>query len=301
MGIIAFIACNKDGFINDPAYSPATISTTEITSTSLCGIPIKVQEYWSDGVNYVNTGHVEIANDENNLYITVTAGEFQPVDDNIDIGFYNVMPPFKPESSGLHYHYTSLDRIYYITIPLSEIVFEDGESGMVCGEQIYVVVHTDTYTSLSPDRLPLGAWAGKPWAPYFMYTAPCCITCDSETAWGGNSSGSGKAWWLYFDVSLGSTQNIYSGQNYLIGTVTYDAIAETITINLTGGWVLDIKDENTDGLPDNNTVKIQGYNILPTTRPAAGLFTTYSGNNLVINNVPEFPFYAIHLDVEICE
>jgi hypothetical protein len=272
-----------------------------LPADALCGLPLKFQSYWVDGLTYVNTGSVEIAVDANFLYMGVHCGYgFQPVSDNIDLGFYKSLPTSTPDPASLHYHFTSSTNLYYITIPLSEITFENGDVGMNCGEPIYIMLHTDTYISLSPDRLPLGAWVGKPDKQYISYTPPCCITCSSETAWGGNSIGAGKAWWYYFDVSAGLVQNIYAGKTELIGTVTYNPTAGTLTVNLTGGWVLDIVDDNLDGMPDNETVKIQGYNVIPLVRPEAGLFTTYKGNSMTVN-VPPFTYYAIHLDVVICK
>lgn len=117
-----------------------------------------------------------------------------------------------------------------------------------------------------------------------VYEEEMCY--KTETAWGGNSSGEGKAWWFYFDAEAGpATQTIYAGQKATDGTVTYDG--SKITINL-GSWSL----QN-----DSEAVKIQGYNEIPSTRPAAGPFTTYKGTALEIQ-VSGFRYYAIHLDVK---
>jgi hypothetical protein len=116
--------------------------------------------------------------------------------------------------------------------------------------------------------------------------------CNEETAWGGNSSGNGPAWWYYFDTQSGACQNIYAGQQLMSGgSVCYSG--GVLTITLGEGWVL----QNTEDEP----VKIQGYNTIPGRRPAAGKFTTYKGDALTIAVGTGFRYYAIHLDVAYCE
>jgi hypothetical protein len=124
----------------------------------------------------------------------------------------------------------------------------------------------------------------------------CCLKgeCDEETAFGGESSGAGKAWWFYYDISGEFEQTIYAGQEIPIGTVSIenDDDGFTFTITLENGWKLQNVSES---------VKIQGYNILPGKRPAAGLFSTYKGTELT-KSVPAsaYDYYVIHLDVEKC-
>jgi len=111
--------------------------------------------------------------------------------------------------------------------------------------------------------------------------------CQCETAWGGDTAGMGKAWWFYYDVAVSGTQTIWAGQHYDAGTVTYDGA--NIVINLTDDWELNDVEE---------PVKIQGYDVIPTKRPAAGHFE-YKGMDLVVP-VSAYPFYAIHLDLRRC-
>jgi hypothetical protein len=115
--------------------------------------------------------------------------------------------------------------------------------------------------------------------------------CESETAFGGNSPGSGAAWWYYFDTQGPATQAIYAGQNLTDGTVTWDGT--NLIINL-GSWSLD-PDPNKDG----EQVKVQGYDVLPTNRPNAGNFD-YKGSDLTIPGDGS-RYYVIHLDLVLCE
>jgi|GEM_PF-2334543 len=117
---------------------------------------------------------------------------------------------------------------------------------------------------------------------------------SSETAFAGSDAGSGDAWWYYFDntSSTGSTHPIYAGQQLVEGAyVEYSNGVFTITLG-----------DNMMLRNVSEPVKIQGYNEgeLPNERPAAGLFTTYKGNELVIE-IPYFPYYVIHLDAWVCK
>jgi len=114
--------------------------------------------------------------------------------------------------------------------------------------------------------------------------------CKTETAWGGDSAGGGSAWWYYFDTQGDATQAIYAGQKETDGTITYDAVNDVIYINL-GSWSLQ---------DDGEAVKVQGYDVIPGSRPSAGLFTTYKGTNLAVPGDGS-RYYAIHLDVQLCE
>lgn len=136
------------------------------------------------------------------------------------------------------------------------------------------------------------------WATYLNYTVVSCpapvlqpvATCTSyrnETAFGGNASGVGNAWWYYYD-GVG-VETIWAGQSINVGYVTL--VNGNLLITLTNGWELDPSTAE--------SVKIQGYSTLPASRPAAGQFTTYKGTSLTVP-VGSFPYYVIHLDVRKC-
>jgi uncharacterized repeat protein (TIGR01451 family) len=128
-------------------------------------------------------------------------------------------------------------------------------------------------------------------------TSDACIVeiCYEETAFGGETAGGGKAWWYYFNISEGGTQTIWAGQHYNAGTVTVSECAgepgtRTITIELAEGWYLQDDDES---------VKIQGYESVPSKRQPAGRFETYKGDETIIT-VDCFDNYVIQLDVQHC-
>jgi len=105
-----------------------------------------------------------------------------------------------------------------------------------------------------------------------------------DTAFGGNASGAGNGWWYYYD-GVG-VETIWAGQYKNAGTV--EKIGGNLVITLSNGFEL---------VPEAaESVKIQGYSVLPSARPAAGQFTTYKGTSLTVP-VGSFPYYVIHLDV----
>ena len=93
------------------------------------------------------------------------------------------------------------------------------------------------------------------------------------------------------DASVSGTYPIYAGQTAVPGaSVTYDAATDIITINLGPNMQLQNVSE---------PVKVEGYNTLPSSRPAAGLFTLYKGTNLTVQG-NNSNYYVVHLDVEVC-
>ncbi|MDX9942500.1 MAG: hypothetical protein RBS53_09780 [Bacteroidales bacterium] len=112
-----------------------------------------------------------------------------------------------------------------------------------------------------------------------------------ETAFAGSDAGGGAAWWYYFDNTGDGTHPIYAGQQLIEGA--YAQYADGV-LTIVPGPNMAMQDVA-------EAVKIQGYNEgeLPTERPAAGLFTTYKGNDLVIE-LDYYPYYVIHLSVMVC-
>lgn len=172
-----------------------------------------------------------------------------------------------------------------------------------------IALHADVY-KLDEFDIPTQtetAWANGErvvvkgnWATYLNY---CPVDCDgpggggctewqSETAFGGETSGAGNAWWFAYNGD--GIQKIYAGQFTEIGTVEY--INGKLEILLTAGWELNPVAAD--------PVKIQGYEVLPNKRPAAGLFmddniSGYKGTDLTVS-IGSYPWYVIHLDVRKC-
>ena len=136
----------------------------------------------------------------------------------------------------------------------------------------------------------------------------CFVECETppppcewygETAWSAGTRYVRRGNWATWTPYNGTakTVNLIAGQNYVAGQVSFSDAVDgkvTIAITLNPGFRLQFVDE---------AVKIQGYNSTPpASNPAPGLFTTYKGNDLVVE-VPAFYFaYGVHVDVdrEVC-
>jgi hypothetical protein len=189
--------------------------------------------------------------------------------------------------------------------PISWSISADGKylswSGNVCGLVVVVkgATSSNVYTFDDDCKGASGLTApiknGK--YPQISNITFCWDDCDGEcageTAFGGNTAGPGSAWWYSFAVANGACQDIYAGQHLMAGaSVCYDPVTSTFNITLGDNW------QQQAGKTE--TVKIQGYNTLPGKRPAAGLFTHYKGDDLTAIQVPAYPYYIVHLDVEYC-
>jgi SdrD B-like domain len=118
---------------------------------------------------------------------------------------------------------------------------------------------------------------------------------SEETAWAGNIEGAGNAWWFYFDTQSSATQSIYAGQNLVEGaSVTYEQ-------RIDGNYFVIVYGPNMGMQDVSETVKIEGYDVIPTVRPAAGQFTYKSdGSPLeIFVGTVDYRYYAFHLDVVV--
>ena len=308
-GIIAVMAL---AFIiiacSDKVKSP--VEVTGLTKDAQAGIqcepveppttecPPVAYDLWA-GMDIL-VGNVTVWNDAENLYVQYNTDAPWYL---TEVHLYIQTEPFTSRLAPGRAPYKSGDisyaSTYTFTIPLQ----------WECDVTIYLQAHAavvkivdgevvDEETAYGGDitKPGRGAWYGN-----IAYTI-CCAPppppkCQYETAWGGNSEGSGAAWWFYYDVSVGGVQTIWAGQHINVGTVKVED--GCVYINLTGGW--ELSDIDIDGKLVTESVKIQGYDSIPDTRPAAGKFTTYKGNDLTVCEIGGFAFYAIHLDVQLCK
>lgn len=196
--------------------------------------------------------------------------------------------PYKADATGL--------TTYTFTIPLADFAGE-------CNDNLYMVTHAevnmDCNAATPGHETAFGgptAGSGPRWWFYSEYSI-CCDDdnngddCREETAFGGTATGGGPAWWFYFDTQGDACQTIWAGQSENAGQVCYDMATGILTITFSNGWELaDVSEP----------VKVQGYNALPATRPAAGQFTLYKGTSLTVDGDGS-RYYVIHLDVKNCE
>ncbi len=236
-------------------------------------------------------GSVTISNDETTIYILFeTTSPWLLTETHVDISVDEHSGKGSPGLYNQNDHLVfSNDVSARYEIPIDET-----------WDCIYILPHSAVYnpvtevyeTAMSGDfHAPRGAAWYNEW--YYCICdgpPPPPPPCDEETAFGGNSSGSGPAWWFYFDTQGSANQNIYAGQELMVGgNVNWDGT--NLTITLGPGWSL-------QGVSE--PVKVQGYDVLPTKRPAAGLFTLYKGTSLTVAGNGS-RYYIIHLDVQYCE
>ena len=121
---------------------------------------------------------------------------------------------------------------------------------------------------------------------------PVEMCYQDETAWAAGSRYATQGNWATYTPYVANTPvNVFAGQNYLVGTVTFSEVVDgkvTITLAALNGARLQSVAES---------VKIQGYETAPSGNPAPGQFTTYKGNETTVT-VDAYAYYGIHLDVQ---
>lgn len=260
-----FYGC-QDTNVVDPTNNPGRLNAI-VAPTFILGNPVM-----SDFCDYISTGNINRNKDEFGSYYW--DAEFP---DGIAVSL---------SADGKYLNWTAPEGICVMAVivkggPNANIYYYNGN------------VSSDG-NLVSPDHPRAGQ------IPAVSHVSFCYRYCDgdcqTETAFGGNTGinvGQPGAWWYYYNASSGGVQTIWAGQTIDVGTVT--VVAGVVNITLTGGWQLEDVDD---------PVKIKGYNVLPTKRPAAGQFTgegTYKGSDLTDINIGIYSYYVIHLDVELCD
>lgn len=159
------------------------------------------------------------------------------------------------------------------------------------GGEVIVEFTLDVQTAGGLFKIKSGQNCCGPWAITGFCGDEPCYEFHGETAWAAGMRYVSRGNWATYTPYAEGTVKVFAGQTIEVGTATFSAIVDgmvTITIELTGDWVLEDVDE---------ALKIQGYDVKPpAVNPAPGLFTTYKGNDLTVT-VPAFNFYGIHLNV----
>lgn len=242
-----------------------------------------------------DVGSVTVANDEENIYVTFTtdAGWFLTethlyVLDSPAIS--RLAPGQAPYKSGS----LSNSSSFTFTVPFDAcggVVYLQAHAAVVKVNEFGEVIGGETAYGGEITKPRKGSWFGT-----IDYFVECCeiveppVDCvwEGETAFGGSTKGGGSAWWFAFDTEGDAIQPIFAGQKEVEGAYV-QFVNGVITIVLGDNMRLDAV---------NEAVKVEGYDVLPSTRPAAGQFSLYKGNSLTINGDGS-RFYVIHLDAEV--
>lgn len=299
----SFFSCEQEftteSMLNS-SNSERVIQKTGNSTLDYCGTPLSVNLIAGQTII---SGDVTIANDETTLYVTYsTINNWLLKELHLYVGESAMLPVNKSGNPSIGLFPFKETFSPYIDTYTFELPLTDFPDIMTIAAHA-VVVQTDESGIIVASETGWGAGTGfaKSWAMKFEYTKQECVVeppveeCyQTETAWAeGTRYTSTGSWATYTNYSPGTVQ-IFAGQTIPVGTATFSTLNPdntiTITINLTGGWMLNSE--------TNESVKIQGYNIAPSGNPSIGTFTTYKGTSLVIN-APVYTYYGIHLDVAL--
>jgi hypothetical protein len=288
------------GFIKGiPTLSGDISSRLDFNQLKACG---ESKEFSLLAGQHINVGTVQVKNDETNVYITTSTvgSDWYMRGTHLIVGTTPAtIGAGKTPSPGKFPYKTAYNSALQVVtytfakadLPTSFYFAFHAEMVRI-NENNGLILQTESAWANGQKFVSKGSWATFS-GPYTIQECTIdqieeeVVCYSSETAWAGNSKGNGSAWWYIFDASGSTVQNIYAGQKLTDGTITYSN--GILTINLGSMKLQDVKEP----------VKIQGYQTSsPDTRPAAGQFTTYKGDQLVIN-VGAAKYFAIHLDVMV--
>ncbi len=251
----------------------------------------------------IHIGSVYVVNNSEKLYVAYeTTGDWKLKKVDLYVGACDKLPTnsagnLVPGQFPYKVEFSELKTFHYFEIPLSEL-----PEGCIC-----VAAHADVVrvvngeVAQSETAFGEGEKVGKNWFMKFEYCIAECVPEEppvevcykGETAWAAGIRYVTKGNWETYTPYVANTPiNVYAGQTYLVGTVTFSEVVDgkvTITLAALNGATLQ------DG---SETVKIQGYNATPPSKnPAPGQFKTYKGTATTIT-VDAFAYYGIHLDVK---
>ncbi|CAK7035336.1 MAG: hypothetical protein PETM_01466 [Petrimonas sp.] len=299
---ITYSSCSNDLNLAEEEGIVAVTAGTRAVEVPACVDPCRdVQEVRLMAGQHYEAGKVYVVNNKEKLYVAYeTTGEWKMKAIHLFVGACDKLPvnkqgnlvpgrfPYKVEFNGLQ-------TFYYVEIPLDTL-----PEGCICvAAHAEVVKVVDGEIVQSETAFGEGGKVGKNWFMKFEYCIAVCedeppveVCYQDETAWAAGSRYVAQGNWATYTPYVANTPvNVFAGQNYLVGTVTFSEVVDgkvTITLAALNGARLQSVAES---------VKIQGYETAPSGNPAPGLFTTYKGNETTVI-VDAYAYYGIHLDVQ---
>lgn len=299
---ITHSSCSNDLNLAEEEGVVAVTAGTRAVEVPACVDPCRdVQEVRLMAGQHYEAGKVYVVNNKEKLYVAYeTTGEWKMKAIHLFVGACDKLPVNKqgnlvPGQFPYKVEFNGLQTFYYVEIPLDTL-----PEGCVC-----VVAHAEVVKVVdgeivqSETAFGEGGKVGKNWFMKFEYCIAVCedeppveVCYQDETAWAAGSRYVAQGNWATYTPYVANTPvNVFAGQNYLVGTVTFSEVVDgkvTITLAALNGARLQSVAES---------VKIQGYETAPSGNPAPGLFTTYKGNETTVI-VDAFAYYGIHLDVQ---
>ncbi|HBU45200.1 MAG TPA: hypothetical protein DEB36_05480 [Porphyromonadaceae bacterium] len=280
----------------------AVTAGTRAVEVPACVDPCRdVQEVRLMAGQHYEAGKVYVVNNKEKLYVAYeTTGEWKMKAIHLFVGACDKLPVNKqgnlvPGQFPYKVEFNGLQTFYYVEIPLDTL-----PEGCVCvAAHAEVVKVVDGEIVQSETAFGEGEKVGKNWFMKFEYCIAVCedeppveMCYQDETAWAAGSRYVTQGNWATYTPYVANTPvNVFAGQNYLVGTVTFSEVVDgkvTITLAALNGARLQSVAES---------VKIQGYETAPSGNPAPGQFTTYKGNETTVT-VDAYAYYGIHLDVQ---
>ena len=299
---ITHSSCSNDLNLAEEEGIVAVTAGTRAVEVPACVDPCRdVQEVRLMAGQHYEAGKVYVVNNKEKLYVAYeTTGEWKMKAIHLFVGACDKLPVNKqgnlvPGQFPYKVEFNGLQTFYYVEIPLDTL-----PEGCVCvAAHAEVVKVVDGEIVQSETAFGEGGKVGKNWFMKFEYCIAVCedeppveVCYQDETAWAAGSRYVAQGNWATYTPYVANTPvNVFAGQNYLVGTVTFSEVVDgkvTITLAALNGARLQSVAES---------VKIQGYETAPSGNPAPGLFTTYKGNETTII-VDAFAYYGIHLDVQ---
>ena len=299
---ITYSSCSNDLNLAEEESVVAVTAGTRAIEVPACVDPCRdVQEVRLMAGQHYEAGKVYVVNNKEKLYVAYeTTGEWKMKAIHLFVGACDKLPVNKqgnlvPGQFPYKVEFNGLQTFYYVEIPLDTL-----PEGCVCvAAHAEVVKVVDGEIVQSETAFGEGGKVGKNWFMKFEYCIAVCedeppveVCYQDETAWAAGSRYVTQGNWATYTPYVANTPvNVFAGQNYLVGTVTFSEVVDgkvTITLAALNGARLQSVAES---------VKIQGYETAPSGNPAPGLFTTYKGNETTVI-VDAYAYYGIHLDVQ---
>lgn len=299
---ITYSSCSNDLNLAEEESVVAVTAGTRAVEVPACVNPCRdVQEVRLMAGQHYEAGKVYVVNNKEKLYVAYeTTGEWKMKAIHLFVGACDELPVNKqgnlvPGQFPHKVEFNGLQTFYYVEIPLNTL-----PEGCVCvAAHAEVVKVVDGEIVQSETAFGEGEKVGSNWFMKFEYCIAVCedeppveVCYQDETAWAGGSRYVTPGNWATYTPYVANTPvNVFAGQNYLVGTVTFSEVVDgkvTITLAALNGARLQSVAES---------VKIQGYETAPSSNPAPGLFTTYKGNETTVT-VDAYAYYGIHLDVQ---
>lgn len=299
---ITYSSCSNDLNLAEEESVVSVTAGTRAVEVPACVDPCRdVQEVRLMAGQHYEAGKVYVVNNKEKLYVAYeTTGEWKMKAIHLFVGACDKLPVNKqgnlvPGQFPYKVEFNGLQTFYYVEIPLDTL-----PEGCVCvAAHAEVVKVVDGEIVQSETAFGEGGKVGKNWFMKFEYCIAVCedeppveVCYQDETAWAAGSRYVAQGNWATYTPYVANTPvNVFAGQNYLVGTVTFSEVVDgkvTITLAALNGARL-------QGVAES--VKIQGYETAPSGNPAPGLFTTYKGNETTVI-VDAYAYYGIHLDVQ---